>query len=120
MSLKDHKIDETVDYAGRDIESLEDKPLLSAKQLKARFDSLVKSLVVPRYNALIDELGDPAHIVSESAEGNIPCFNENGDIEDSGISKNAVEPRRKYGYISGKSDETWYRIAAFHIPFSVR
>lgn len=119
MSLTDHKIDEAVDYEGRDIASLEDTPLLSPKQLKARFDSLVKNLVVPRYNALIDELGAPAHVVSEGTEGNIPCFDETGDLMDSGVSRLAVEPRRNSGYISARSDETWYRIAVFHIPFAV-
>lgn len=119
MSLKDHKIDEKTDYAGRDIEGLEDKPLLSPQQLKARFDSLVKDLVVPKYNALIDELGSPAHRVSDGISGNIPCFDENGDLSDSGVSCSEIEQKRGYAYISGQSLEQWYRIASFRVNFSV-
>lgn len=119
MSLTDHKIDGKTDYVGRDIEGLEDRPLLSPKQLKARFDSLVKDLVVPKYNGLIDELGSPAHRVTDVKEGNLPCFDENGDIKDSGVSYAEIEAKREYAYISGQSAEQWYRIAVFRVPFAV-
>ena len=119
MLLTDHKIDEKTDYVGRDIEGLEDRPLLSSKQLKARFDSLVKDLVVPKYNALIDDLGAPAHRVENGVLGNIPCFDENGDIKDSGVSCEEIERKRGYSYISGQNSEQWYRIAGFRVPFAV-
>ncbi|MBQ1222972.1 MAG: hypothetical protein IIX84_01670 [Oscillospiraceae bacterium] len=119
MSLTDHKIDGKTDYVGRDIEGLEDRPLLSPKQLKARFDSLVKDLVVPKFNGLIDELGTPAHTVSDGKVGNIPCFDENGDMRDSGVSHSEIERKRGYAYISGQSNEQWYRIAVFRVPFAV-
>jgi hypothetical protein len=44
------------DYTGLDVASLEDQPSLSANELKDRFDALVKRLVVPRFNALLDAL----------------------------------------------------------------
>ncbi|MBR6772340.1 MAG: hypothetical protein IKM29_02990 [Clostridia bacterium] len=119
MSLTDHKIDERTDYVGRDIEGLEDRPLLSAKQLKARFDCLVKDLVVPKHNALIDELGSPAHTVANGKAGNVPCLDESGDIRDSGVSHAEIEKKRGYAYISGQDSQQWYRIAVFKVPFSV-
>ena len=119
MSLKDHKVDVSADYMGRDISSLEDRPNISSEQLKARFDSLVKDVVVPKYNALIDEMGEPAHRVKSGIRGNILCFDDNGDISDGGISVGEIEPGRVRGSIVGRGASLWYRVAAFHIPASV-
>lgn len=116
MSLKDHKVDTAVDYSGRDISGLDDVPLLSPRQLKQRFDSLVKDVVVPRYNKLIDELGEPAHLVSGGTEGNLAALDGNGDLCDSGVALSSVEKGRVRGKISGVGEDLWYRIAAFHIP----
>jgi len=44
------------DYVGKDIESLPDVVSGQASTLKARFDSLVKDLVVARFNALLTRL----------------------------------------------------------------
>lgn len=44
------------DYAGLDISSLPDQPNLTAAEMKARFDALVKRLIVPRFNTLLEVL----------------------------------------------------------------
>lgn len=64
------------DYAGRDISSLDDQPNLTAAEMKARFDALVKQLMVPRFNTLLNKLSEKQEIhigmfralVSASAE----------------------------------------------------
>ena len=56
MAITDYKVSET--YSGRDIASLSDRPNqdgLTAAQLKARFDNLIKNLI-PKHNSLIDAL----------------------------------------------------------------
>ena len=116
MSLTDYKVDTSADYVGKDISGLDDVPLLSSKQLKERFDSLVKKVVVPKYNGLIDELGEPAHRVGAGGSGNLAALDENGDLCDSGVAMDRVETRRMYGRISGVSSRLKYRIASFHIP----
>lgn len=56
MSLKDLKFAEG-EFAGRDIASLDDRPKLSAAELKAYFDNVSKNmLALGRFNDLIDEL----------------------------------------------------------------
>lgn len=116
MSLTDHKVDTSADYVGKDISGLDDVPLLSSKQLKERFDSLVKKVVVPKYNKLIDELGEPAHRVGGAESGNLAALDENGDLCDSGVPLGRIEKGRMYGRITGDSNRLKYRIASFHIP----
>ena len=56
MTLNTNKVSEA--YSGRDIASLSDRPNqdgLTAAQLKARFDNLIKNLI-PKHNSLIDAL----------------------------------------------------------------
>lgn len=55
MDINDLKINQT-DYEGLDIAGLPDQVSGQAASLKQRFDALVKDLVVPRFNLLIDEL----------------------------------------------------------------
>lgn len=55
MALETHKISES-DYAGKDIAALPVRPTVSAAELQAAFDRLVKEVVVPKFNALIAEL----------------------------------------------------------------
>ena len=55
MAIKDQKI-YTSDYSGRDVSGLPDSVVGQADWLKERFDALTKELVVPRFNAVIDEL----------------------------------------------------------------
>lgn len=55
MSLTDLKIT-AADYTGKDISGLADRPALTAAQLKARFDALVKDLLAGRINGVIDLL----------------------------------------------------------------
>lgn len=50
------------DYTGRDISSLDDQPNLTATEMKARFDSLVKQLMAPRFNALLNKLSEEPEI----------------------------------------------------------
>jgi hypothetical protein len=56
MSLTDYKI-EPGDYIGQDIMGLPDQVVGDAAALKARFDALVKQVLVPKINGLIDDLG---------------------------------------------------------------
>ena len=55
MAIKDQKI-YTSDYSGKDVAGLPDSVVGQADWLKGRFDALTKELVVPRFNAVIDEL----------------------------------------------------------------
>ena len=55
MALDTHKI-KSSDYEGKDIAALPVRPTISAAELQAAFDRLVKEVVVPRFNALIEEL----------------------------------------------------------------
>jgi hypothetical protein len=55
MSLTDHKI-EPGDYIGQDIMGLPDQVVGDAAALKARFDALVKQVLVPKINGLIDDI----------------------------------------------------------------
>lgn len=50
------------DYAGLDIMSLDDQPNLTAAEMKARFDALVKRLIVPRFNQLLSKLSEEPEI----------------------------------------------------------
>lgn len=53
--LTDYKLTEA-DFTGNDIEGLDDDPLLTPTELKERFDSAAKDVIMPKYNDLIDEL----------------------------------------------------------------
>lgn len=55
MAITSYKI-QTSDYADKDVASLPVKPQISAAELQAAFDRLVKEVVVPKLNALIDAL----------------------------------------------------------------
>ncbi len=55
MALDTHKILSS-DYEGKDIAALPTRPTISAAELQAAFDRLVKEVVVPKFNALIEEL----------------------------------------------------------------
>lgn len=55
MALDTYKI-KSSDYEGKDIAALPIRPTISATELQAAFDRLVKEVVVPRFNALIEEL----------------------------------------------------------------
>lgn len=55
MALVDNKIASS-DYTGRAISTLAVRPLLTAAELQARFDSIVKEVVAVKMNALIDAL----------------------------------------------------------------
>ena len=55
MALDDYKI-AGADYAGKDISGLSNRPAMTAAQLKARFDALVKNVVAVKLNGLINEL----------------------------------------------------------------
>jgi hypothetical protein len=65
MSLTDYKI-EPGDYIGQDVMGLPDQVVGDAAALKARFDALVKQVVAPKINGLIDALiYDIAAMVSD-------------------------------------------------------
>lgn len=55
MALDTHKI-RSSDYEGKDVAALPVRPTISAAELQAAFDRLVKEVVVPKFNALIEEL----------------------------------------------------------------
>ena len=64
MAIKEQKI-YTSDYSDKDVSGLPDSVVGQADWLKARFDALTKEVVVPRFNAVIDELA------GEQGAGNI-------------------------------------------------
>lgn len=68
------------DYAGRDIQSLDDQPNLSAEEMKARFDALVKTLIVPRFNALLDRLSTNQTLRIEMVRSLVGASEELTDI----------------------------------------
>lgn len=58
MALSDHKVKDA-DFSAKDIVSLSDRPNadgMSAQTLKERFDAGAKKVLMPKVNALIDEL----------------------------------------------------------------
>ena len=55
MDLSNYKIT-AADYDGKDIASLPDSISGQADSVKARFDSLTKEVVVPKFNGLIDNI----------------------------------------------------------------
>lgn len=58
MALSELKFDEG-DFAGQDIASLDDRPKLTAAELKARFDNIGKAmLALGAFNKLVDALLD--------------------------------------------------------------
>lgn len=61
------------DYAGLDIGSLEDQPTLSAIELKDRFDALVKRLIAPRFNALLDALYSNSDVQMKTIDVETPA-----------------------------------------------
>ena len=55
MALSDYRITEA-DYKNKDIAALPVRPTISAAELQAAFDRLVKEVVVPKLNAMLEEL----------------------------------------------------------------
>lgn len=51
--LDEYKLTEA-DFTGNDIEGLDDDPLLTPTELKERFDSAAKDVIVPKFNAMLD------------------------------------------------------------------
>ena len=58
-------------FADTAVEGLDDRPKASAYELKQRFDANVKAVVVPAFNALIDDFGKTED--GESGADNIGC-----------------------------------------------
>lgn len=105
------------DYVGRDIESLPDVPGLSSAELKARFDALTKQVVAPKFNGLINELGNPPSFDETGIiTGNLPEVAENGKIIDSGIPASEVEMSGKYASLSLPLEAGWIRICTVIVP----
>ena len=59
LSLTDYKILSS-DYPDHDVASLPVRPQISAAELQAAFDSLVKDVVVPKLNDVLDTLSSAA------------------------------------------------------------
>ncbi len=53
MTIQTYKVRDA-DYSDKDVASLPVKPQMSAADLQASFDKLVKLVVAPKLNALID------------------------------------------------------------------
>ena len=70
MSISTLKVHDT-DYPNKDVASLPVKPQMSAADLQASFDKLVKLVVAPKLNALIDALSAStgANEIGESISG---------------------------------------------------
>ena len=70
MSISTLKVHDT-DYPNKDVASLPVKPQMSAADLQASFDKLVKLVVAPKLNALIDALASStgANEIGESISG---------------------------------------------------
>ena len=67
MSISTLKVHDT-DYPNKDVASLPVKPQMSAADLQASFDKLVKLVVAPKLNALIDALAASTG-ANENADG---------------------------------------------------
>jgi hypothetical protein len=56
----------TEDLFGKGVTGLPDTPGLSTQEMQAKFDELVKDVMVPKFNALVEELKKIAVIESVS------------------------------------------------------
>ena len=68
MDIRNHEILAS-DYEGKDIMGLPNSVAGDAENVKARFDALVKDVVAPKYNALINELADYFDILDPDGSG---------------------------------------------------
>lgn len=62
------------DFTGLDVAGLEDQPSLTANELKDRFDALVKRLIVPRFNALLDALYSNSDVQMKTIDIATPAY----------------------------------------------
>lgn len=104
------------DYAGLDIGSLEDQPTLSANELKDRFDALVKRLIVPRFNALLDELYGNSVVQMRTIDVETPAENAGTttQIALAGAPFTHIMCQAAYN-ISAQEERTPYPLGAFVI-----
>ncbi len=86
MAIKEQKI-YTSDYSDKDVSGLPDSVVGQADWLKARFDALTKEVVVPRFNAVIDELA------GEQGAGNIGTGWKHGTLGTAVVSQDVRELR---------------------------
>lgn len=120
MALDDYKIVDA-DYTGKDVSGLADKPTLTAAQLKARFDSLVKNVVAVRYNACIDALktliAGLASKVTGATNGNFAGLDADGNLTDSGKNAGDFEPLSivRHTVYKNSLGEEWFKILSFPI-----
>lgn len=77
MDLSNLKIT-AADYDGKDVAGLPDSISGDADNVKARFDALVKDVVVPRLNALVDYLEKERNAYGTE----LPSTAEEGDSYD--------------------------------------
>ena len=70
MALSDYRITEA-DYKNKDIAALPVRPTISAAELQAAFDRLVKEVVVPKLNAMLEELASAvgANAIGKAVSG---------------------------------------------------
>lgn len=88
MDIKNHKILST-DYTGKDIAGLPDTVSGDAASVKARFDALVKEVVAPKYNALIDELKAYFDVLDMDGDGAVDNALHANYAEESGSALKA-------------------------------
>ena len=96
MSLSELKFEES-DFEGQDIASLDDRPKISAAELKARFDNIGKALLaLGRFNQLLDSL------ISGEALADIKVVL---DGEEKSLQELLAEYRQELSGVEGLQDE---------------
>lgn len=65
--MENYKITET-DLSGKGVVGLADTPRLTTEQMQAKFDEIATDVVVPKFNSLVDKLGDDFATKTDLAE----------------------------------------------------
>lgn len=100
------------DYTGLDVAGLDDQPTLTSSELKDRFDALVKRLIVPRFNALLDALSSNENIHMETMEVSTPANGSVTSVALAGAVVGAPVMCQAAFDIAGQEDRTPYPIGA--------
>lgn len=79
MAFTDNKIT-TADLNGKGVVGLPDAPQLSAENMQKKFDEIATDVIVPKFNALCDEMDEvipPITLPEEPADGDMLVYDAN-------------------------------------------